>query len=191
MESELIQHKCFAKNGTSSDGPQLIVIMGVSGSGKSSIAQQLADDMECEFVEADDFHSQEAKQQMAENVPLTDVMRTPWVAAIIKELTSLHQLGKDIVLAYSGLKHHHRNQFRAINDNCHFFYLSGTRSNILSRLKNRNFHFFNSDLLDSQYDAMEVPQSDEKDVCVINVDSNLTDIYREIFNKALLLKEHK
>jgi len=191
MISELNQEECYVENGKSINKTQLLIIIGVSGSGKSSIAQQLAEELQFEFVEADDFHSQEAKNQMADNIPLTDEMRAPWIKAIIGELISLHRLEKNIVLAYSGLKQRHRNQFRAINENCHFFYLSASKLNILSRLRKRNFHFFNKDLLDSQFDAMEVPNMDEMDVTSINVDGNLADIYRKIFDKASLLKDLK
>ena len=175
-----------AKQGKAKQGkakqvkPRLFIVMGVSGSGKSSIASRLARELSFEFVEADNFHSEQAKNYMANNKPLSDEMRKPWIAAIIKKLSLLNEQGTSVVLAYSGLKTQHRNSFRALNFNCHYFYLSGDKKLILSRLVKRKLHFFSPDLLDSQFSAMEPAQGHEKDITTIDVNGSLSVIYQNI-----------
>ena len=98
----------------------LIIVMGVSGTGKSTIAQEIAKRLGYAYVEADDFHTINAKYLMAKNIPLTDVIREPWLARISKEITSLYFMKKHVVLAYSGLKALHRDKFRQLNYKTNF-----------------------------------------------------------------------
>ena len=149
--------------------PMLFIIMGVSGTGKSSVAIDLADELSIIYVDADDFHSEQAKQHMADNKPLTDDMRKPWLAAILQHLQSLYQQGKSVVLAYSGLKSAHRALFRNLAFTCHFFCLIGDKQLIVKRMSQRDNHFFSADLLDSQFAAMEFPNKDEVDVSLVDI----------------------
>lgn len=167
--------------------PRLFIVMGVSGSGKSSLAHQMADALSLVFVDADDFHSVQAKKHMAENKPLTDEMRAPWLASIISHLTLLHQQGKSIALAYSGLKLAHRELFRALSFNCHFFYLTANKKVITGRLAQRENHFFSAELLDSQFEAMQPPCLSEQDVSVIDIDRNFLSVTDEINCIAALI----
>ena len=158
----------------------LFIVMGVSGSGKSSIGQSLADELKFNFIEADDFHSQQAKEQMANNKPLDEHLRKPWVEAIIKKLETLHENQQNVVLAFSGLKSLHRNLLRNTSYKCHFFYLEGDKESLMSRLLRRKNHFFSPNLLDSQFEAMELPLSSELDISVINVNRSLFDIHHQV-----------
>lgn len=150
--------------------PYLFIVMGVSGTGKSSLAKQMIDKFSLVFIDADDFHSAEAKKYMAENKPLTDEMRKPWLAAIIEHLNLLYQQSASVALAYSGLKSAHRQLFRELPFCCHFFYLNGNKELIIKRIMQRENHFFSPTLLDSQFEAMEPPLLIEPDVSAINID---------------------
>ena len=163
-------NQALEKQSLSKQVPHLFIVMGVSGTGKSSLAQKMADELGYVFVDADDFHSEQAKKHMADNKPLTDEMRAPWLATIIAHLTSLHQQGKSVVLAYSGLKSVHRDLFRELPFACHFFYLVGDRNVIEKRIAQRERHFFSAELLDSQFVAMQAPLQSEQDVSFINID---------------------
>ena len=162
--------------------PRLFIIMGVSGTGKSTLAKQMADEFGYVFVDADDFHSEQAKKHMAANQPLTDQMRLPWLSSILSHLQSQYQQGKSVVLAYSGLKSAHRDLFRASCFRCHFFCLMGDKAIITKRITQRQGHFFSPDLLDSQFAAMEFPQDDEVDVNIINIDRPFLRVANEINN---------
>jgi len=150
--------------------PSLFIIMGVSGTGKSSLGKQMAHELAMTFIDADDFHSAQAKKHMADNKPLTDEMRKPWLVAIITHLNSLYLQGNSVVLAYSGLKSAHRELFRALSFYCHFFYLIGDKEVIAKRITQRESHFFSPDLLVSQFEAMESPLLSEADVSPVNID---------------------
>ncbi|WP_440877129.1 gluconokinase [Thalassotalea sp. PLHSN55] len=158
----------------------LFIIMGISGSGKSSVASLLAKHLNYHFVEADDFHSEIAKAHMADNKPLTDEMRAPWIADIISYLNKLYLQGTNVVLAYSGLKREHRQQFRYLDYNCHYFYLSGSREKIATQMESRNNHFFGVDLIDSQFQAMETILPEETDVHVIELDGDLQQVCSKV-----------
>ncbi len=162
------------------DTPRLFIVMGVSGSGKSSLAKEMADELSLTFLDADDFHSEQAKKHMANNKPLTDEMRAPWLAAIIAHLNSLYQQGKSVALAYSGLKSAHRQLFRELSFVCHFFYLDGDKAVISKRISQRESHFFSAKLLDSQFAAMEPPLLSEQDVSTINIERPYLSVFDEI-----------
>ncbi|PKG86072.1 carbohydrate kinase [Colwellia sp. 75C3] len=161
--------------------------MGVSGTGKSSLAKQLADELSIIFLDADDFHSVQAKKHMAENKPLTDEMRKPWLAAILTHLNSLYQQGKSVALAYSGLKSAHRQLFRELCFHCHFFYLIADKDVIAKRIAQRESHFFSPDLLASQFAAMQAPLLSETDVSGINSERPFLLVANEINKLAQLL----
>ena len=159
---------------------RLFIVMGVSGTGKSTLGKQMADEFGYVFVDADDFHSEQAKNHMAANQPLTDEMRQPWLSSILSHLHSLYQQEKSVVLAYSGLKSAHRELFRGLSFLCHFFCLIGDKAIITKRIIQRQGHFFSPALLDSQFEAMEFPQHDEVDVNIINIDRSFLLVANEI-----------
>lgn len=164
--------------------PRLFVVMGVSGSGKTVIGKKLAKDLnkqsDCEFLDADDFHSKQAKQRMAANLPLNDAMRKPWVAAVVSKLTELHEEGTHVVLAFSGLKFQHRQCLRTLNFNTHFFYLHADMNIIRTRMLARKNHFFKPELLTSQFLAMEEAHHEEDDITKVDVTGSLDEVYQQI-----------
>lgn len=159
--------------------------MGVSGSGKTVIGKKLANELKkstlCEFLDADDFHSKQAKQRMAANLPLDDAMRKPWVAAIVSKLTDLCEKGINVVLAFSGLKFQHRHCLRKLAFNTHFYYLHGDINIIRTRMLARKNHFFKPELLTSQFLAMEKAHQEENDITIIDVSGELMDVYQQVW----------
>jgi gluconokinase len=161
--------------------PMLLVVMGVSGSGKSTVAQQLAQQLSLTFVEADNFHSVKSKAWMAAGKPLTDEMRTPWVESIVSHLSQLLSDRQHVVLSFSGLKKAHRQKLNALAYETLFIYLQGDEALISKRLVSRADHFFEPSLLTSQFNALECPLLlKEKNVVSIDISDLLTDIVEKI-----------
>jgi len=129
--------------------------MGVSGCGKSSVAHAISDQLNYQFVEADDFHPQENKQHMASGKPLTDLMRKPWITALKKHLMQAAETDQSCVMSFSGLRREHRNQMRDLPFNSVFVHLRGEQALILERMNARSDHFMPPSLLDSQYSTLE------------------------------------
>jgi gluconokinase len=150
--------------------PKLIIVMGVSGCGKSTIGKQLAYDLGYEFIEADDFHSVAAKQQMANGIPLTDTMREPWLERLTQHLCQ----GKlvDSVLAYSGLRRRHRQLFRELGFSTLFIHLTAEIDIISHRMSQREGHFMPESMLASQFRSMELPKA-ESDIISLDVSADL------------------
>lgn len=160
--------------------PHLFIFMGASGTGKSRLAKHIADEVSLVFIDADDFHSAQAKKHMAENKPLTDEMRAPWLVRITEHLAFIFSQGNSVALAYSGLKSSHRDLFRELPFYCHFFYLAANKQVIAKRMTQRKSHFFSVELLDSQFEAMQAPLPRELDVNSINVNRDFLLVADEI-----------
>jgi gluconokinase len=148
--------------------PHAIVVMGVAGSGKTTIARALAMRYGDVFLDADDVHTADAKAQMAAGVPLTDEQREPWVGALACELRTHAQHGRSSVLAFSGLRAAHRQRLRESGVPIRFVFLHAARSVIAARLAERSGHFMPLQLLQSQFDALESPLA-EPDVVAVEV----------------------
>lgn len=164
--------------------------MGVCGSGKSTVAKSVADHFGYRFLDADDYHSDEAKLRMSSGIPLTDEMRKPWVRSICGHLRQLSYLDVSCTLAFSGLRKEHRQKLRDTGHNVVFLFLNGDKATIRKRMQSRPGHFMPAKLLDSQFDALERP-SCESDVHSIDIDPPLDKvtekalaIVRDIFQLA-------
>lgn len=158
---------------------KIVVFMGVSGSGKSTVAEIVAKELSLKFLDADDLHSVDAKQHMSSGQPLTNKMRQPWMNAIKHALTVEQTLNNGCALAFSGLQRQHRDQIRLACEHILFFHLIGEHSIIANRIDNRNSHFMPSRLLDSQFDCLEATDS-ETDVRPVNVDQPLNSIVQGV-----------
>lgn len=141
--------------------------MGVSGSGKSTIAFDLAEHFGLEFIEADDYHSDENKAQMEAGIPLTDSMREPWIDTLCLLLKARSRKTINCTLAYSGLRRAHRQRFRELGFRTLFLHLTGDRDRIAERMTRRSDHYMPASLLDSQIAAME-PTSSESDLVSVD-----------------------
>ena len=135
----------------------IIVIMGVSGSGKSTIGRSLAAELGWPFFEGDDFHSAANVEKMANGIALTDADRADWLAALAHLIRDLSRDRRSGVLACSALKQSYRETLGQNISNVQFIYLKGDYDLILKRLQARQGHYMRSELLKSQFEALEEP----------------------------------
>ena len=135
----------------------VVVVMGVSGSGKSTVGTALARRLGWEFLDADDLHPPANVAKMRAGMPLTDDDRRPWLAAIGDEL----RRHGDVVLACSALHRWHRDALRASVSDARFAWLRGSYDAIDRRLRARTGHFMPESLLRSQFDTLERPDASE------------------------------
>ncbi|KAM9967806.1 hypothetical protein ACTFIW_001893 [Dictyostelium discoideum] len=169
----------------------IIVIMGVSGSGKTTIGNAIASSLGCGFNDADEFHSEENKEKMKSGIPLNDDDRKPWLSSINKRmiefLNNENDGANDHVFTCSALKSTYRYQLsNNINkDNLLFILLQGTKQLLSERLENRKNHFFNPNLLDSQLSILELPTQSELSnhhYAFIDISNSVDEIVEEVFN---------
>lgn len=142
----------------------ILIVMGVSGAGKTRIGELLAARLGCGFVDGDAFHSAANKDKMAHGVPLTDDDRWPWLATIREAIVAKERAGEMAVFGCSSLKRSYRDVLRGglpPDGRVHFVYLKGSFDLLHERLEARSGHFFDPSLLQSQLDTLEVPGEDE------------------------------
>ena len=132
--------------------------MGVSGSGKTTIGQGVAEAMDWGFSDADDFHSPANVRKMKSGIPLTDEDREPWLRNLRVAIERWKRGEPGHVLACSALKGSYREILRQNDPDVKFVYLQGSFDLIARRLKERKGHFFDPALLRSQFDALETPE---------------------------------
>lgn len=135
----------------------IIVVMGVSGSGKTTVGRKLAQQLGWVFADADDFHPPANIAKMSAGIPLDDIDRTPWLAQLHAHLRQSLHTAEPMVLACSALKAAYREQLTVDASRQRFVFLSGSFELILERMRQRQDHFMKEDLLRSQYDALENP----------------------------------
>ncbi len=140
-----------------------IVVMGVAGSGKSTIAAALAAHWEIPYIEADSLHSQANVAKMAAGIPLTDADRWPWLAAVRQAMRAEPQA----VIACSALKRSYRNSLRTAG-NVRFLDLVVDRDEVVRRVEERPAHFMHAAMIDSQFEALEPPGPEETDVAPVD-----------------------
>ena len=149
--------------------------MGVSGSGKTTIGQLLAEELAVSFIDADDYHPNANIEKMANGIPLNDSDRFPW-------LSRLNQIAKDnmttgCVIACSALKANYRIRLAdSIESNIVWIYLKGNYEQIYKRMQNRQDHFMGADMLKSQFEALEEPDH----AINIDIEDSLEQIVQKI-----------
>jgi gluconokinase len=149
--------------------PRHVVVMGVSGSGKTTVGTALAARLGRPFAEGDEFHSPANVAKMARGEPLTDADREPWLAALAWWIANHDRAGRSTVLACSALKRRYRDTLRAAAPRrVVFIHLAAPRDVLLERMRRRKGHYMPSELLDSQLAELEPLQPDE---CGITVDA--------------------
>jgi gluconokinase len=138
----------------------IVIVFGVSGAGKTTIAKLLAEQLGWEFYEADDFHPRANIEKMRSGRPLTDEDRWPWLERLREQTARSLAAKENAVLACSALKRAYRERLR-VNDDVKFVFLRGDYALIENQLRRRRGHFMNPELLQSQFDDLEEPQADE------------------------------
>lgn len=139
---------------------RVIVVMGVSGTGKSTVGRALAETLDLPFLEGDDLHPDANVAKMASGIPLTDADRAPWLDRIAAELD------EPVVVACSALKRSYRDRLRLAAPDLVLVYLHGDRQLLASRMSQRDGHFMPAKLLDSQLATLEEPTVDEETIPV-------------------------
>jgi carbohydrate kinase (thermoresistant glucokinase family) len=135
----------------------VFVLMGVSGSGKSTVGRRVADQLGLTFIEGDDFHPRRNVRKMSAGVPLTDDDRAPWIEALAAGI-NVRQPGSDAIVACSALSQFVRDRLRAgVTERLQFILLTADPAVIRQRLSQRPQHFMKPRMLDSQLAALERP----------------------------------
>ena len=150
------------------DKPSVIVVMGVSGSGKTTIAKLLAERLGWRFAEADDFHSAANVAKMRSGSALTDDDRWPWLAAIASFIDDARASGDRAVVTCSALKRRYRDILIGPRPDVALVYLEGNYDTIAARRAATPHHYMPVSLLASQFDALEPPTPDESAIVIDN-----------------------
>ena len=136
-------------------------MMGVAGSGKSTIGAELARALGVDFVEGDEYHPTENVKRMASGIPLTDQDRAGWLRALAERIREAKNAGTGLVMTSSALKRSYRDVLRTDASELQFVFLKGPRALLAERLATRRGHFMPQSLLESQLTTLEEPAPDE------------------------------
>ena len=158
----------------------VIVLMGVSGTGKTEVGTRLAKALGAEFIEGDDYHPPANVAKMRSGVPLDDTDRQPWLETLSREIAAWLDAGEPVVLACSALKQRYRDILKAGRPGVRFVYLKGDAALIRSRIEGRRGHYMPASLLKSQLAALEEPT----DAITVGIEGSPDAIVAEI-EKAL------
>ncbi len=159
--------------------PSVLIVMGVSGSGKTTVAEKLAARLHWQFAEADSFHPAANVEKMRSGTPLTDADRAPWLEAIATWIDAMRSEGKRGVVTCSALKRAYRHRLVDGHGDVRFVYLQGTYDLIASRLAARTHEYMPTTLLRSQFDTLEEPGADENPL-VLSITQPADEIVRQV-----------
>jgi len=157
----------------------ILLVMGVTGSGKSTVGRLLAEHLGWTFLEADDFHSEGNREKMHRGIPLTEADRLPWLNAMHAELCAQDAAGKSVVLACSALREEYRRRLTAGLE-VKLVYLRGSRELIAERLRHRTGHFAGETILEDQFAVLEEPHN----ALVVEITATPDKIAEEILQKT-------
>jgi gluconokinase len=160
----------------------ILVVMGVSGSGKTTVAAMLAGALGVDFLEGDDFHPRANVEKMKSGTPLTDEDRWPWLRAIAQRIDQWRAEGKAGVVTCSALKRAYRAILVGDRREVRLVYLRGSHELIHARMAARHEHFMPLGLLESQFKTLEEPGSDERPI-VVDVGGTPAEIVAEIIRQ--------
>ncbi|VFP86585.1 Thermoresistant gluconokinase [Candidatus Erwinia haradaeae] len=151
----------------------VFIFMGVSGSGKSTIANSVACRLHAAILDGDFLHPRDNIEKMSSGRALSDSDRRPWLQAINDAIFAMKRTNKLSLIVCSALKKSYRDILRMGHPSLSFIYLKGDFEIIQARLQKRKGHFFQSQMLRAQFLTLEDPGNDEKDICLVNVNQSL------------------
>ena len=154
----------------------VFVLMGVSGSGKSAVANAVAHQLQAAFLDGDFLHPRANIEKMSEGHPLNDDDRRPWLQSINDAAFAMQRTNSVSLIVCSALKKSYRDILRAGNNNLSFVYLKGDFDTIESRLRARKGHFFKPQMLVTQFATLEEPGSEEQDVLIVDINQTLDEV---------------
>jgi len=154
----------------------ILVIMGVSGSGKTTIGQLLSAELICSFIDGDDFHPPVNIKKMSSGEALTDEDRWPWLEILTDKIQEYIQQEQSMVLACSALKKSYREILCVERELVQFIYLKGNYATIVRRMQSRENHFMTKSLLQSQFATLEEPE----DAIVVDISPSPSEILKSI-----------
>lgn len=154
----------------------IFIVMGVAGSGKTTVGRLLAEQLGWEFLDADDFHPAENVEKMSRGIPLTDEDRTGWLATLAGLITERVALGSNAALACSALKQSYRSTLGGNDKRVQYIYLKGSQEQIAARMRARPGHFMQPGLLASQFAALEEP----RDAFTVEINRTPNEITRQV-----------
>lgn len=153
-----------------------VVVMGVSGSGKSSVGKAVGAALGVPYIDGDTYHAQANVDKMSRGEPLNDDDRAPWLAVLTDLIRDNREHGKTLLIGCSSLKRRYRDQLRQGDPDLLFLFLDGSFDLILGRMRQRK-HFFSSEMLNSQFDALEAPGEDE--AIRVDIDQDFADVIND------------
>jgi len=160
----------------------IVIVMGVSGSGKTTVAVMLAGALGVDFLEGDDLHPRSNVEKMKSGTPLTDADRLPWLQAIAQRIDDWRSQGKSGVVTCSALKRAYRRILIGERPAVRLVYLKGSHELIHQRMAARHAHFMPVGLLQSQFATLEEPGADERPI-VVDVAGSPPEIVAEIIRQ--------
>jgi len=146
----------------SPDQPIIVVVIGVSASGKTTLGQSLAAQLDCAFEDGDDLHPASNIRKMLSGKPLNDADRAPWLARVADWIEARAELGQNGVIACSALKHAYRDRLRKAFPDVSFVLLAPSEAVLRKRIRARKGHFMPPSLLRSQLKTLEIPDASER-----------------------------
>jgi gluconokinase len=159
---------------------RFFILMGVSGSGKTTVGKALAGHLGWDFYDADDFHPPANIAKMAKGIPLDDADRAPWLAALHAMIASDLKAGRPGVLACSALKERYRRQLLEGSEGVQIVYLEGSYALIWSRMKKRTGHYMRAQMLQSQFSDLEEPSN----ALTVDISMPVDEIVKEILSRS-------
>ena len=151
--------------------PQVYVVMGVAGCGKTTVGMALAKQLNCPFYDGDDYHSPVSVAKMSSGIPLDDADRVPWLVRLARLIQDHLDRGIAAVVACSALKKRYRDQLR-VSEQVKFIFLDGDFDLIWQRMQARPNHYMKPAMLRSQFEALELPEGEDVIRVPINNDVN-------------------
>ncbi|MFA9498912.1 gluconokinase [Mannheimia sp. E30BD] len=152
------------------------ILMGVSSTGKTSVGTAIAQKLGMKLIDGDDLHPRANIVKMAGGTPLNDDDRRPWLERINDAAFSLEQKSEKGIIVCSALKKKYRDQIREGNTDVKFLFLNGSFELVLERMQQRKGHFMKPEMLQSQFNTLEIPQADEPDVIFIDIDGSFEEV---------------